>query len=164
MAPRSHAVEKSGRGEDLLRAAYGDTLRKWRTLQGNLNQTELSRKAGLPDYVVGSLERRQRPLDMEELAKICHALGLGLDRFLEEAHLALLHAVQPLAESLRGGEGKAVLEGHPSREELRRAADLVFERGKQLFLSLAQTDNRSLPPAEAERQPRSRPKRPKARR
>ncbi len=149
MKPRTEAPDKPEKAEDLLRAAYSDTLRRRRTTHPDkLNQTQLSQKADLPAYVVGGLERGQRTINMEEIIKICHALEVEPARFLDEVHFALQHAVQPLVEGLRHG---TAMEGHlSSDQELRKAVDLVGEKLKQIFLFLDQAYSGNLPRGEAE--------------
>lgn len=149
MRPRTQAPDRPEKEEDLIRAVYGDTLRRRRmTYPEKLSQAQLSQKARLPAYVVGGLERCQRPINMEEIIKICHALEVEPARFLDEVHFALQNAVQPLVEDLRKG---TPMEGHlSSDQDLRKAFELVGEKLKQIFLFLAQASTANLPQAEAE--------------
>jgi hypothetical protein len=162
MTSKPNAGGKEGKGEDLLRNAFGKTLRRWRTLKGNPNQTELSRRAGLPAYVVGNIERCQRPINLEEVVKICHGLEMDHQQFLDEVNLMLQTEAQPIAESLRVGEGKEGLKERPTEEEeLRKAVDLVLAKLKEVFLSRALAANRSVAQAGAEPRRRSGRKRSK---
>src|SRR6185503_13580398 len=114
MTPRS-ASDRPIRGGDLLRAACGKTLRKWRVARGNLGQAALSRKAGLPFHAVGSLERGARAVDLREIARLCGALDMAVPVFLQDLHRSLLEALQPLLQNLRDGTHDG--------DELSRAAD-----------------------------------------
>jgi transcriptional regulator with XRE-family HTH domain len=127
MKPTSDSAGTLAKGEDLFRAAYADTLRLWRKRHGAFNQTALSRRAGLSDQAVGSLERAERAVVLEEVLRICAALEIDFHDFLMDVQK---RAFQPLAESLRAREGAS--------EEERRAAELVSERAEELISSLAE--------------------------
>jgi hypothetical protein len=68
----------------------------------------------------------------------------------------LLRAILPLDENLRAGRVKEGLEELPSADDdLRKALDLVTDRGKQIFMSLAQAGIHRLVRADAEPQRRT---------
>ena len=141
---------KEVKGEYLLREPYARTLRKWRILRG-FNQAKLVLEAKVPKHVVGSLERCERPIDLEEIVKLCHALKIDPNRFLDEVHSLVQRAIEPLDESVRAARVKEGLEELPSGDqELRKALDLVAEKWKQHFMFMELRANRGLLQAEAE--------------
>jgi hypothetical protein len=162
MTPRSRAggrgarerrgeKKKEKKPEDPIRQAFATTLRKWRILRDKPHQEDLSHQAGLPGYVVGSLERCERPIYLEEIVKICHALEIDDQRFLDEAHLLVQNAAQSLAETLRAGDENEGLKEHRSaEEEFRKAVDLVVEVLKETLLTWVLRVNRRFFRPEAE--------------
>jgi Helix-turn-helix len=140
MTSKSRAGGKEGKTkekkpEDPFRQAFATTLRKWRILKNRLPQEELSRKAGLPDYVVGSIERCQRAFSMEEIIRICHALGVGYQEFLDDVYLLLQSAAKAVAEGLRVDNESE--ERRRFEEELFKTADLVGEVARETFVTAA---------------------------
>jgi transcriptional regulator with XRE-family HTH domain len=135
MKPTINPTDTLLKGKDLFRTAFGDTLRTWRRRHGKFKQMALSRKAGLPDYAVGSLERGSRTVVLEETIRICEVLEVDLEDFLMDVQK---RALQPLVESLRAEAGTS--------DEERKAVALVSERAEDLIVSLAELARRKQGP------------------
>jgi transcriptional regulator with XRE-family HTH domain len=68
-----------------LQKLFGRNVRRLREAQG-LTQEEFARKAGINRSYLGGVERGQRTICMDNIAKIAQALAVGPDvLFKEEA-------------------------------------------------------------------------------
>jgi transcriptional regulator with XRE-family HTH domain len=140
MKPKPRPAKKESTKDDLLRKSFGEALRKWRALKDAGSQAGLAKKAGLPAYTVGALEREEKPVDLMEIARICEAMGVDISTFLDDVTRHQVSFLVPFEEKLRDGKAQAqeVRELAASRPDLRQALDLVCETAKKMFLDLAE--------------------------
>jgi transcriptional regulator with XRE-family HTH domain len=142
MKSKPRPAKKESTKDDLLRKSFGEALRKWRALKDAGSQADLAKKAGLPAYTVGALEREEKPVDLMEIARICEAMGVDISTFLDDVTRNQVSFLLPFEEKLRGEQPQEVRELSASRPALREAVDLVCEAAKRMFLDLAEHPER----------------------
>jgi transcriptional regulator with XRE-family HTH domain len=140
---RSKAVKlnaakvRAAKRDDLLRGAFAETLRKFR-IDAGLTQAQLAKKAALPSYVVGSLERKGRAIDLREERKLCQALEVPIAKFLEEARQAELRALEAIeAEMQPAADVHADLGPAPPVLAFEQAYEVVSNTIKDILLHWA---------------------------
>lgn len=109
---------------DLFVDSLGEVLRS-RRKRMNLSQQVLSVRAGLAPHVVGNLERGNRTLRAHELVRICDALNVRSDIFLEEVKKAQLKALHPIEEEFRKSRASQPKSDAPGEVAL----EVVFFQG-----------------------------------
>ena len=107
-----------------LRKAFGLRIRELRKAQ-RLSQEALAEKAELHPTYIGGVERGERNLSFDSIAKIAHALGLSLhelfgfdvrqpvtqDELLTAEILGLTQGLEPEAKSLVKDVLRSLVEG-----------------------------------------------------
>ena len=66
-----------------IRKNFGDRVRELRTAQG-LSQEVLAQKAGLHRTYIGSVERGERNISLENILKIASALSVSISSIMFE--------------------------------------------------------------------------------
>ena len=66
-----------------IRKNFGDRVRELRTAQG-LSQEVLAQKAGLHRTYIGSVERGERNISLENILKIASALSVSISSIMIE--------------------------------------------------------------------------------
>ena len=61
---------------------FGNRVRDERTKLG-ISQEELAARAGLHRTYIGMIERAEKNITLENIAKVCKALGLSIGDFFE---------------------------------------------------------------------------------
>jgi transcriptional regulator with XRE-family HTH domain len=74
----------AGNVSDHLRKVLADNIRRFRGEQG-LSQEGLADRAGLHRTFVGAVERCERNISLDNIAKLAAALGVKPGRLLDEA-------------------------------------------------------------------------------
>lgn len=74
----------AGNDSDHLRKVLADNIRRFRGEQG-LSQEGLADRAGLHRTFVGAVERCERNISLDNIAKLAAALGVKPGRLLDEA-------------------------------------------------------------------------------
>ena len=69
-----------------VRHQFGETIRQERLTQ-NISQEDLAEKCGLHRTYIGSVERGERNLAIENIVKISSALGLKASELLKKSGL-----------------------------------------------------------------------------
>lgn len=76
---------------EVQRAKLYTLLKRVRQEKG-IRQVELSKKLGVPQSFVSKYESGDRRLDILELRKVCDALGISLQEFIQELENSLNEA------------------------------------------------------------------------
>jgi transcriptional regulator with XRE-family HTH domain len=122
----------------------GERLREAR-LRAGLNQTELGRRVGLSQSMIGAIERNERSATPETAQAIADALGIALDSLADNAaHLpdspdALLenrHTAEGLRELARDRVLAASLDIQPSEWRALRSLVLPIPATKDGYIAL----------------------------
>lgn len=125
--------------EDPFRLLIGQTLQKWRRLNGNLKQAEVAKRAGIPAHWVGAYERGERPIDSVVIVKICIALGVESDVFLMDMYEAYKRALKAIEGELKNGlpSGEVLPKAAQTQEDLVKSLETVLDLVKRVLLSFA---------------------------
>lgn len=68
-----------------LSAAWAEQLRAERAAK-RLSRAELAKKSGVSAKAIQRLEENEREMDTDQLARICHALGVAVVDFVARAN------------------------------------------------------------------------------
>lgn len=74
-------MEKNVRANE--REKLRDLIRRAR-LDAGLRQVDVARRLGQPQSFVSKYESGERRLDLLELRRVCHAVGLSLEEFVRK--------------------------------------------------------------------------------
>lgn len=76
---------------EVQRAKLYTLLKKFRR-DKEIRQVELAEKLGVPQSFVSKYESGDRRLDVLELRRVCHAIGITLQEFIQELENSLNEA------------------------------------------------------------------------
>ena len=126
------------KSKDLLRVLIGKTLRRWRRLKGDPIQTEVARLAGIPAHWVGAYERGERPIDAVVVARICMALDVPPEAFVEDLMEAYARELKEIVKELRQGAQVEELQKSPgaaeAQEDMIRSIEKTFNLVKRMLV------------------------------
>lgn len=130
-------VEKEAAKETLLRSSFAQALRDARFHRGIRSQAALAEMSGVPEYVVGALERGEKPIDLKVIAKLCNGMRMSPGVFLEEVRQIQLHLLLPVTAKLEAGGAGAQEASHSAAlADLHNALDSVVQAVTKLFSDL----------------------------
>lgn len=132
-------------------------IREWRERR-SMTQRELAAKSGLHLGSIGAYERGERSPQMDALARICFALDVEPSAFCLDVARAEAHRLAPLVDELKRQAGQEITKKSRQAgqvEELRWASDLVFNKLRDIFVSVVRDhdeENRAEPESPPTRQ------------